>query len=66
MGINHKRAQRVMAKFNLHPPRRRVKRFTTISTPRHSYHNLLKNLTVMRPNQVWCSDLSRIDYKGTI
>ena len=26
LGINHKRAQRVMAKFNLRPPRRRLKR----------------------------------------
>ena len=26
LGISHKRAQRVMTKFNLRPPRRRIKR----------------------------------------
>ncbi|MCA9896422.1 MAG: IS3 family transposase, partial [Anaerolineae bacterium] len=64
--INHKRAQRVMAKFKLKPPRRRVKRYSTVSTSQHSYKNLLKNRTVTRPHQVWCSDLSRILYRGTL
>nr|PZN50774.1 MAG: IS3 family transposase [Chloroflexota bacterium] len=66
LGINHKRAQRVMAKFNLRPPRRRVKRYSTVSTPHHSYHNLLSDLTVTEPHQVWCSDLSRLEYRGTV
>lgn len=66
LGINHKRAQRVMAKFNLRPPRRRIKRYSTVSTPHHSYDNLLTDLTVTHPHQVWCSDLSRIAYRGTV
>jgi len=66
LGINHKRAQRVMAKFNLRPPRRRVQRYSTVSTPHHTYHNLLNNRTGTQPHQVWCSDLSRIEYRGTI
>lgn len=33
LGINRKRAQRVMALFNLRPPRRRCKRYSTVSTP---------------------------------
>ncbi len=66
LGINHKRAQRVMAKFNLRPPRRKIKRYSTVSTPHHSYHNLLCDLTVAHPHQVWCSDLSRIVYRGTV
>jgi putative transposase len=66
LGINRKRAQRVMAKFNLRPPRRRIKRYSTVSTPHHSYHNLLTDLTVTAPHQVWCSDLSRIEYRGTV
>jgi transposase InsO family protein len=66
LSINHKRAQRVMAKFNLRPPRRRVQRYSTVSTPHHSYHNLVNDLTVTQSHQVWCSDLSRIDYRGTI
>lgn len=66
LGINHKRAQRVMAKFNLRPPRRRIKRYSTVSTPHHSYHNLLIDLTVTAPHQVWCSDLSRFEYRGAV
>ena len=66
LGINHKRAQRVMAKFQLRPPRRRIKRYSTVSTTPHAYHNLLNGLTITQPHQVWCSDLSRIDYRGTI
>jgi len=64
--INHKRTQRVMAKFKLRPPRRRVKRYSTVSTPHHTYKNLLKDLTVTDPHQVWCSDLTRIEYRGTL
>jgi transposase InsO family protein len=64
--INHKRAQRVMAKFNLRPPRRRVNRYSTVSTPHHTYYNLLTDLTLTHPHQVWCSDLSRIEYRGTV
>ena len=66
LGINHKRAQRVMAKFNLRPPRRRIKRYSTVSTPHRSYHNLLIDLTVTAPHQVWCSDLSRFEYRGAV
>lgn len=66
LGINHKRAQRVMAKFKLRPPRRQVKRYTTVSTSHPIYHNLLNDLTITQPHQVWCSDLSRVEYQGTI
>jgi putative transposase len=66
LGINHKRTQRVMAKFKLRPPRRQIKRYSTVSTPHHTHQNLLKDLTVTDPHQVWCSDLSRIEYRGTI
>ena len=66
LGINHKRAQRVMAKFHLRPPRRRSRRYSTRSTTRHPYRNLLKDLgPITQPHHVWCSDLSRIIYQGT-
>jgi transposase InsO family protein len=66
LGINHKRAQRVMAQFNLRPPRRHIPYYSTVSTPDHTYHNLLKHITVTQPHHVWCSDLSRLVYRGTI
>lgn len=34
--------------------------------PDHTYHNLLKSMTVTQAHQVWCSDLSRLVYRGTI
>lgn len=67
LGINHKRAQRVMAKYKLRPPRRRTTNFCTRSTPHHSYTNLLKEQAPsIQAHQVWCSDLSRLVYRDTI
>ncbi len=67
LGINHKRAQRVMAKYNLRPPRRRTKHYCTRSTPHHTYSNLLKDkLPVTQEHGVWCSDLTRLVYHGTV
>lgn len=67
LGINHKRAQRVMAKYKLRPPRRRTKFYCTRSTPHHLYTNLLKEQgTITQPHQVWCSDLTRLAYRGTV
>lgn len=67
LGINHKPAQRVMAKYNLRPPRRRTKHYCTRSTPHHTYNNLLKDqLPVTQAHQVWSSDLTRLVYRGTV
>lgn len=56
-----------MSKFNLRPPRRHVKRYSTVSTPHHTYTNQLKNLpAITHPHQVWCSDLTRLVYRGTV
>lgn len=62
--INRKRAQR---RFKLRPPRRRVKSYCTRSTPHHRHINLLKDTApITQPHQVWCSDLTRIEYRGAI
>ena len=67
LGINHKRSQRVMALYQLRPPRRSSRHYSTRSTTRHPYSNLLKNLdTIKQPHEVWCSDLSRFVYRGSI
>jgi transposase InsO family protein len=66
LGINHKRTQRVMAHFNLHPPRRRRQAYSTRSTTHHTYKNRLKGLAITQLHQVWCSDLTRLVYRGTI
>jgi len=65
LGINHKRALRVMNKFGIKPPRRKVKKhWCTIPTIRHSYTNLIKDLEITKPHQVWSSDLSYIKFRG--
>ena len=66
LGINHKRAQRVMAHYHLRPPRRRIKHYTTVSTTQHPYQNLIADLSIDQPHQVWVSDLSRLVYQGTL
>lgn len=67
LGINHKRAQRVMAVFDLRPPRRTTKNYSTRSTTPNTYPNLLKDSgTITQPHQVWCSDLSRLVYRGSV
>lgn len=66
LGINRKRAQRVMARYSLRPPRRQLKRCSTVSTLHHRYHNLLTARTITTPYQVWCSDLRRLEYRGTV
>ena len=67
LGINHKRSQRVMALYQLRPPRRTSRHYSTRSSSRVSYPNLLKNLDqAKQPHQVWCSDLSRFVYRGTV
>lgn len=63
--INKKRTQRVMAKYNIRPPRRRVKKFSlTQSVSQTSYTNLIKNLEITKPYQVLCTDLTYIKFRG--
>jgi transposase InsO family protein len=67
LGINHKRAQRVMSQYSLRPPRQRVKRYSTVSMPHHTYQNQIAELdAITQPHHVWCSDLTRIEYQRTV
>ena len=59
--VNHKRIARLMRTMGINRKTRRKKRKTTQS--RHAfprYPNLLKDLKVERPNQVWVSDITYI------
>lgn len=65
LGINKKRSQRVMRKYNVRPPRRRVRRFSTTQSVAHtSYTNILRGMEVSRPYQALCSDLTYIKFQG--
>jgi putative transposase len=67
LGINHKRALRVMRQFHLRPPRRQVKYRATRSTTHHAYRNLVRDeQPITQAHHVWCSDLSRMVYRGTV
>lgn len=65
LGINHKRAGRVMGIYGIHPPRDRS-RFQigcTQSAPT-SFVNLIKGMTPIYPGHVWTGDITIIIYRG--
>lgn len=62
--VNKKRIKRVMIKFGLKPPRRRIAYCTKKSKRHHTYTNLIKDLVPTRPNQVWASDVSYFRFMG--
>ena len=65
--INKKRVLRVMNKFNIKPPRRRLKKPVKerdFGNPAVDYPNLLTNLEVLAPDIVWASDFTYIKFQG--
>jgi putative transposase len=63
--INHKRVARIMQERGLQVRRQPKRRTTTDSThafPR--YPNLVKQLEIVRPEQVWVSDVRRVGAYG--
>lgn len=62
--VNKKRTKRVMKKYGIKPPRRKSKQFCTKSTSHHTYSNLIKEYTPLRPHDLWCSDVSFIPFQG--
>lgn len=63
LGMNKKPIIRVMKKYGIKPPRRKIKyKYLTKSTSKHTYTNLIKDLKPERANQVWTSDLTYIKF----
>jgi putative transposase len=61
MQVNRKRVRRIMAqKELLRPVKRRKKRTTDSQHPYPRYPNLVKGLEIVRPDQVWVSDITYI------
>jgi putative transposase len=59
--VNHKRVQRLMREMSLSAPIKGKKRNTTNSQhPFPRYPNLVQDLAVVRPDQVWVSDITYI------
>lgn len=65
--LNRKRIRRVMKKFGLKPYRRRPKRpdkKADLGKPAAKYSNLIEDLKVNCPNQVWVTDFTYIRFHG--
>ena len=61
--VNHKRISRVMRKFGMKPPRRKIKRYCTVMSPGEVYFNLIKDWSPTKPNELWCADVSYIKFQ---
>lgn len=58
--VNRKRVQRFMQEENLLVEVRRYCRTTNSQHPYGCYPNLIKGVEVVRPDQVWCADITYI------
>jgi transposase InsO family protein len=67
LDINHKRAKRVMKKFNLKPARRAKtpKKPNDLGKAHAHYPDMLSKLSPVIPDFVWVSDFTYISFKGT-
>ena len=63
--VNHKRIRRVMKKFGIKPPRRRVNHYCTRSIAHRKYPNLIYDMQAYYENHVWCSDTSEFKFHGS-
>lgn len=65
LGYGKNRILRIMKKFGIKPPRRKVKgKWITVSTNNHSYTNLIKGIVPSYPSQIYASDLTYLNYRG--
>lgn len=66
LGWGHNKAQRIMAKYNLRPPRRRAKKlWLTRAVEDCRYTNLIRNVIAYRPSQIYATDLTYLKYRGS-
>lgn len=65
LGINKKRASKVMKLFNIKPKKSRKKlRFKKNKFPKNSAKNLMLKMAINKPNQVWVSDFTYLSYQN--
>lgn len=65
LNANRKKILRVMHKYGIHPPRRKAKKiWLTEAVSDHHYTNLIKEIDPFKPEQIWVSDLTYLEYRG--
>ena len=65
--LNKKRILRVMKKYKITPyrkPPRPLTKKKDLGKPATKYENLIENLTVLKPDQVWCCDFTYIKHQS--
>lgn len=66
LGWSKNRARRIMVKYGLKPPRRKIKGFyLTQAVNNCPYTNLIGNLVINQPLQVLAGDLTYLRYRGS-
>ena len=64
LGYGRKRINRIMRKYGIKPPRRKVrKRWLTHAVDNHHYTNLIRNIVPNQPGQIFVSDLTYLTYR---
>ncbi len=63
LGINEKRAARVMRLFGVKAYRRRGRRFRKRGTSKQEYLNLLREVVPSKPNDAWVADFTYLPFK---
>lgn len=62
---NKKKILRVMHKYGIKPPRRKGRKiWLTEAVSDHHYTNLIKSVEAFKPEQIWVSDLTYLQYRG--
>lgn len=65
LGFGRNKAKRIMTKYGIKPPRRKVQKlWLTRSTADHHYTNLMRNIVPLKPEQIFVSDLTYLKFQG--
>lgn len=63
LGVNRKKAQRVMRRFGIKPYRRRRRKWFKSKVKKSIYANLLPTIMPAYPHHVWAADFTELSFK---
>jgi len=65
LGYSHNKILRIMHKFGIKPPRRKIKRkWVKSNLNSHHYTNLIRKITPIKPSQIFVTDLTYLKYQS--